>query len=196
MFSQAQDLGPDYTVISQRPGFVHAYERGVLQDLYDASYEYGGRKGLGAWSGLSWACTREAWNDVGGMIPWAIHGGADYHMAWALIGQVEKSLRRDCHPNYLAGWRKWQELAERKIRRNVGCMTGTVQHFFHGKKANRKYSDRHRLLAETQFDPMTDVRFGSHGILQLNDDGTDRFIRLRDGLRRYATERNEDGTDL
>lgn len=188
MFSQAQDLDPDYTVIAQRPSFVWAYQNDLkLNDPYYASGQ-----GLGAWSGLAWACTREAWDEVGGLPDYCLHGGADYHMAFALIGEVSKSVRKDCHQAYKQRLMQWQKRAEKHIRRNVGCMTGTLQHMWHGKKMNRKYGNRHKLLAETRYNPNTDIKYDAQGIIQLVDDGTPRFIKLRDGLRKYALERNED----
>ena len=192
MFSHAQDLGPDYTVIAQRPGFVWAYEKDLpLNDPY-----YYPSRGLGAWSGLAWACRRDAWDALGGLPDYAIHGGCDFHIAHALIGKVERSIRKDIDTSYRERFKAWEGRAERYIRRNVGCMTGTVQHAWHGKKVNRHYGDRHKLLAETKFNPNTDLKYDSNGLIQLVDDGTERFIRLRDGLRRYALERNEDSIDV
>jgi hypothetical protein len=39
---------------------------------------------------------------------------------------------------------------------------------------------------------MTDIKRDTQGLWQLQDDGTERFISLRDGLRKYARLRNED----
>lgn len=193
MFSQAQDLGPDYSVIAERPSFMWAIQENLPLNVgYRYYYGY---KGLGAWSGLAWACRRDAWDHLGGLPDFGIHGGMDYHMAFALIGRVDSSIRHNIHPHYRSLLKQWEALAEKHIRRNVGCMSGAVQHAWHGRKVNRKYSDRHELLAEAQFDPIADIKYDSQGIIRLIDDGSNRFIALRDGLRRYALKRNEDSTD-
>jgi len=85
-------------------------------------------------------------------------------------------------------------LAIRHIRQNVGVVTGSLGHYFHGHKANRKYVKRSNLLAEHKFNPISDLRYDWQGLIRLNDDGTQRFIKLRDGIREWARQRNEDAT--
>jgi hypothetical protein len=190
MFSHAMDIDATYRVRADRDGFVFNYHAGgTLPAGYDSAAAPAAK---GAWSGLAWAATREAWDAVGGLVDYAIHGGGDWHMAFALVGAVERSVRRDLHPNYLAALQRWQTLAERLIRRNVGFMHGTVMHYHHGPKRLRHYSDRHSLLAATAFDPLTDLKRDAQGLWQLVDDGSERFLLLRDGLRWYARQRNED----
>jgi hypothetical protein len=89
----------------------------------------------------------------------------------------------------------WQDRAK-ALRQDLGYVPGTIVHHWHGKKAQRHYWTRKKVLVESQFDPTTDVSRDSQGIWQLHDDGTDRFIKLRDGLRRYFRSRNEDSIDL
>lgn len=193
MFSQAQDIGPDYAIrsgIMSRPGFIYGWLNQDQVKPIDEGYYYG--KGGYGWSGLAWAMRREAWDGVGGIPDFGIHGGMDWHTAFALVGMAALSVHKQIHPNYLRRLLLWQELAERHIRRNIGCMTGTVLHYWHGKKINRQYADRHALLAETKFDPDRDLKYDSQGILHLEDDGSNRFLSLRDGLKKYATQRSED----
>jgi hypothetical protein len=63
---------------------------------------------------------------------------------------------------------------------------------FHGRKADRKYIDRSKLLSTWQFSPILDIRYDWQGLLQLNDDGSQRFVQMRDSIRKWARERNED----
>ena len=74
--------------------------------------------------------------------------------------------------------------------------TGTVLHTWHGKKADRKYYDRWQILVTNDYQPYHDLKKNSYGLFQLNDDGTERFVRLRDQLRGYFRVRNEDSIDL
>ena len=61
-------------------------------------------------------------------------------------------------------------------------------HYFHGNKADRKYQDRWKILVDNQFDPLVDIYKDSNGLWQLDD----TKIKLRDSIRRYFRERNED----
>lgn len=197
MFSHAQDVGPDYRVLSDRPGFIAWHLAGGK--LPSPGYYYEGKRArqfAGVYSGLAWACTREAWDNVGGLLDVAVHGGGDWHMAFALLGEGMASVRRDVHPGYKRRVQQWQHFCDQHVRRNVGCVSGTITHFFHGKKVDRRYADRHELLAVTQFNPDTDLKRDAQGLYQLVDDGSERFIWLRDGLRMYARMRNEDSVDV
>lgn len=203
MFSQAQDLNPDYEIIGTRPSFMSAYMNESLAGLRKRGYDYYGypygKKGLGAWSGLAWACTRDAWDTVGGLMDFCITGAADWYTAWALIsekpGDMLPVIPKGSHPNFTEALLEWEKLAHRGIRQNVGTMTGTIAHMFHGRKSDRKYIDRSKLLSTWQFDPIRDLRYDWQGLIRLNDDGSQRFVRMRDSIRKWSRERNEDATD-
>ena len=70
-------------------------------------------------------------------------------------------------------------------------IVATPDHW-HGKIANRKYQDRPRILKRNHYDPLVDVSYDSQGVLQL----TGQKPRLRDDLRAYFSDRNEDSIDL
>jgi hypothetical protein len=198
MFGHAQDLDPDYEVISGKPGFIKAYDNKSLFELMKVQkdYYYDARPGLGAWSGLAWACTREAWDAVGGLIDFPITGAADWYMAWGLIGLAEKYIPKGSHPRFVEAILDWQALAERHIRRNVGYMKGSILHYFHGRKKDRKYIDRSNLLAELAFDPSKDIKRDWQGLFTLCDDGSERIMKLRDGIMSWTRSRNEDTTEV
>jgi hypothetical protein len=181
-------------MLNTRPSFVKAYQSGELADLVKGRKDYYGygSGGLGAWSGLAWACTRDAWNAVGGLMDFCITGAADWYMAWALIGQVEQYIPKGSHPAFVDMILDWQRLAEKHIRHNVGHMTGSCAHYWHGSKANRKYVQRSNLLADLQFDPRHDLKRDWQGLPVLRDDGSARFMKLRDGIMAWARQRNED----
>lgn len=196
MFSHARDVGPDYEMLpddyphADGLGFVTAWERGV--EMFGSSYAAGSR----VWPGLAWACTRQAWDDVGGLIDVAIWGGADWHMAHALVEKRDGMMRADLHRNYKKIINQWAERCRTHVRRNVGTMAGTIVHHWHGKKAKRGYNAKHSLLAKFGFDPLRHLKRDSQGLWQLHDDRSTAFVRIRDMFRRIATERNEDSIDL
>lgn len=194
MFSHAQDIGPDYEPLVTTPAYVYS----KLNDYNDNNdcYPYGG----GGWKyrhpGFCWAARREALDSVGGLIDWTILGSGDWVMACALFGEVQRALNPGYSDHYKLLCNTWQERAERHIRRNVGYMPGTVLHLWHGRKKDRMYDTRWRLLVDTKFDPIIDLKRDCQGIYQLEDTGTPRSLQLRDGLRRYSKARNEDNMSV
>jgi hypothetical protein len=60
---------------------------------------------------------------------------------------------------------------------------------------DRRYGLRNRILHQTQFDPRCDVKRDTQGVWRLHDDGTPRFVQLRDDIRSYFSGRNEDSID-
>lgn len=164
------------------------------EDLFCASYGKTGDKRV--WPGLAWACTRNAWENVGGLFDMAIWGGGDWHMSHGLIEKTEGMMRKDLHRNYKKMVEQWYYRCHTHIRRNVGVMEGAIFHSWHGKKAKRGYNSKHSLLARFGFDPLRHLKRDYQGLLQLHDDRSVAFPQIRDAMRRVATERSEDSIDI
>jgi len=145
--------------------------------------------------GLAWAATRKAWDDVGGLIDFAVWGGSDWHMAHALIEKTEGMMRNDLHRGYQKMVMQWYHRCRTHIRQNVGCMEGAIFHAWHGRKTDRGYNAKHKLLAEIGFDPARHLKRDYQGLWQLHDDRSSAFVKLRDMMRRIAKERDEDSND-
>ncbi len=148
--------------------------------------------------GFAWAARRESLDKLGGLIDYAILGSADHHMAHALIGNAKASLPGSAGSRYAEHLLRWEERAERHIRRNIGVVPGLINHYWHGRKAQRFYKERWSILLENNFDPDVDLKRDTQSLWQLVDtgDATGRSIRLRDQLRGYFRSRNEDGNEL
>lgn len=193
MFDTAIDLGPDGQALSMTKGFVASYLAGIPRPYRPSQlggYYYGGG---GVWhSGYCWATRRSAIDALGRLIDWAILGAADHHMALALIGRADDTLPPGLHPNYREHLMAWQDRAERFIERDIGFVPGTILHGWHGKKRDRRYGSRWRILVENQYDPTRDVKYDWRGVLQLGGFKP----RLRDAIRGYFRSRHEDSIDL
>jgi hypothetical protein len=139
--------------------------------------------------GFAWACTREAWDTMGGLLDINIVGGGDHQMANGFFGMAEAGLPLDVTTT--EGYRNavltWQEHA-RGLKQNVGFVPGILLHHFHGKKTLRGYTSRWKILADSKFDPRTDLRRDWQGLWQLAGNKPN----LRDDLRAYFRERCED----
>lgn len=207
MFSHARDLGPDYQMLPEDYphanglGFVEAWQQGRMQ----ADSDQTGQLSLTAdtyyppyaarvFPGLAWAATRSAFDAVGGLLDVAIWGGGDWHMSHALIEKTEGMMRNDLHRNYKKVVMQWYYRCSTHIRQNVGVMTGSILHHWHGRKSQRGYNDKHSLLAKVGFDPARHLKRDSQGLYQLHDDRSSAFVKLRDLMRRIARERDEDST--
>jgi len=204
MFSHAQDVGPNYWQLTGNgtfQGFMYSYKHGATlpyKDAFTPSFYTPGPKGdMMKWhSGYAWAARREAIDALGGLIDFAVLGSADHNMAAALIGRVDLTIHKQVHPNLTKQMHLWQSRAERYIRRNVGYVDGLLVHHWHGKKQNRGYVDRWKILTENQFDPEVDIKHDWQGLHQLNDHGDERSMKMRDEIRAYFRFRNEDSIDV
>jgi hypothetical protein len=186
LWQSAVDLGPDNEVIQTHQGFAYAYRSGK---------PYG--KGYSHWHpGYGWAMTREAWDHTGGLIDWAVAGAADNHMAHAWIGRVDDSCNPAVSAAYRAGLKAYQDQASRYIRANLGFVPGTIRHYWHGRKVDRRYWDRWRILTSNHFSPVTDLKRDHQGLLQLADHGDARSQAIRDQLWSYFRARAEDANTV
>jgi hypothetical protein len=199
MFSQARDVNSNYEMLpSNYPhgsgnSFMEAYHSGELEKTNPwnkDSYHYSS-----IWPGLAWAATRKAWDDVGGLLDFAVWGGGDWHMAHAMIEKTQGMMRTDLHHNYQKLVMQWYHRCRTHIRSNVGVMEGVVLHHWHGKKMSRGYNEKHALLAKFGFDPLRHLKRDSQGLYQLHDDRSTSYVQIRDLLRVIAKERNEDSTE-
>jgi hypothetical protein len=187
MFSHAMDLGPNYEPIKTHNGFCYSYHNQDITPPWD--------KGYNSWHpGFAWAITREAFDAVGGLIDWAILGSGDRHMSLGLIGRIETSFFKDMWkhcPDYARMLQEWQARADAFIKKDIGYVEGLLLHYWHGKKKDRGYSDRWKIITDNKFNPLKDIKRDWQGLWQLNDGN----IALRDGIRRYFRSRNEDSLD-
>lgn len=185
MFSHAIDLGPERLgspVVETHAGFVYQYLSGAKRG-----------PGYTFWHpGFAWAARRETLDKLEGLIDWSGLGAGDHIMALALIGCVKDALAGGLHPNYYKRAFRWQHLAETQVKRDIGFVSGTILHHWHGKKRDRKYVERWEILQRHQFDPDVDLMRDSRGVLRL----TDNKPGLRDDIRLYFRQRNEDSLDL
>jgi hypothetical protein len=189
-WSHAVDLGPDGAATSDKMQLSYAYcHVNRIEVKTTNQYTKGGHPGY------SIAFRRDAINQLGGLIETAALGSGDRHMMTALVGKVNESF----HPNVSQGYKntlyRWQKRADIYIKRNLGYVPCVVRHGFHGAKSNRQYGSRWGLLVKWQFNPDTDLKRDSSGVLTLVTEN-DRQIGFRDDTYRYYKTRNEDARTL
>jgi hypothetical protein len=187
MFQTAVDLGSTGETMGVHNGFAWSYLSGKPRPKKQASgYSYP------HWHpGYAWAMRREAWEALGGLYDVSILGSGDHLMAWSLIG--ENMLPDSMSDGYKKSLADWQGRAVRLINHDIGFVPGTIVHFYHGHKSNRKYQSRWQILERSKFDPFLDLKRDWQGLYQLDTDGSARMIGLRDDIRQYLRVRDEDG---
>jgi len=190
MWSEAIDMSPGHEILQRFKSFAWCHMNGVKSDPEDRYY-YGPGK-MGWWHpGFAWAARRTALDAVGGLVDWAILGSGDHLMARALVGRLIKQ-QEGIGPSGRRWLAEWKKRAYEKLHNNVGCMEGTLIHYWHGKKVNRGYATRWKILRECGFDEEKDIRRDAQGIWRLRENN----IKLRDAIRAYFRQRNEDGIDV
>lgn len=210
MWEKMIDLDIAFNIIAERPSFMYHYnefgEPHPLQKIeLGKSEEYyhptGPGKRLFGAPGLAWAWNVDTLQKVsagggGPILDCCILGAGDSYMAHGLLGTISETYQHHAiTPAYAKRLLMWQERAERYVKRDVGVVGGTVYHYYHGDKILRKYGSRGGILARNNYDPDTDLKYDAYGMLQL-ETYEPRQIRLRDQIRRYMKERNEDSCDL
>lgn len=195
MFSHAVDLSPDFQILKNHTGFMYCYKNNIpnMNKRMALPHYYEDTTTGSYWHpGFAWAARREAIDHLGGLVDWSVLGGGDMFMAYGLVGQLtNKTMPHSLGINGVRALTEWQARAEKFIQRNVGYVPGLLLHYWHGKKIDRRYNDRGQILVKCKFDPELDLKKDWQSLYQL----TDRDFTLRDEIRSYFRQRNEDSID-
>ena len=193
MWTNAIDLGPNEESLQIHHSFMHKYVAKGYKFPEWSEQQFGQYISREYHPGFAWAARREAIDELGGIPDLNILGAGDRILALALVGEAKYSL----HPQCSEGYKKWvmdyQDRSMHLVKKDVGYVKGTILHFWHGKKVDRQYWDRWKILVENQYDPFLDIRRDWQGLLMIDD-----YVKpnLRDGIRAYFSARNEDSIDL
>ncbi len=180
-WQQAVDLDRDGGIMSTSNSFGYNFQRGVkMSPRKGGSYGY-------SHPGYAWSCRRDWFESVGGLLDSAILGSGDFLMAWASIGKEELAVNPRLHPNVLKLVKEWGVKSMRVTHGEVGYTSGYLQHFYHGKKSNRRYKDRWEVLVKHGFDPIADLTHDDQGLIHLIGKP-----ELDADIMRYNFDRDED----
>jgi hypothetical protein len=171
-----------------------AYPPGIIEQ---EKLDYGYGDGPKRWGspGLAWAANRDALDKIGGLPQQAILGAGDWYLAHMLTDGLMLPVLSRYTDGYRNSWLRQQALCERWIKRDVGYVKGLVLDDWHGKKINRGYNTRENIFINNQYDPTTDIKIDSQGLIQL-ETWDERQIRMRDQIRAYFSARQEDDISL
>jgi hypothetical protein len=183
MFTHAVDLGPSGEPLKRSEGFAYKH---LTNPAASRRKEFGQ-------PGYAWAARRDGLEAVGGLIDWSILGSNDYYMGRAMIAAVDPNDTRMPGSNYAHLFMLWQERFQQRVgTKNLGYVDATIQHHWHGRRADRQYDTRWKILVEHRFDPATDLRYNEAGLFEL----TETKPLLARAIREYFQVRNEDNPEL
>ncbi len=213
LWSTCLDLDYDMNPFNTVRSFAWCYHQSLEQNNDIVSVIVNGKReynnGIPDWkayaamskpfwhSGYAWAMRRSVYEALGGcydggLFEIGILGSGDHHMALAFIGEVSRSLPANVGARYMEMLQEYQHRCDQAVQRDIGCINGAIMHYFHGSKKNRGYRDRWKILADNAYDPTFDIKRDANGLFML----TDRNLRLRDDIRCYFEQRNEDDPNL
>jgi hypothetical protein len=187
-WSDCMDLGFSGNVLKHYRSFCYQHRRGVPKQCHPTQpYEY-------AHTGYAWACRRDFFEAVGGLLDWSILGSADHHMAWGLINKIHHSVHDKMTAKFKELALEWQRKAWRHCHGHVGFVKGSIEHSFHGPKvrkgAGRQYRERWQILIKHAFDPSHDLGYDSQGLIKVMSKQN-----LINDCREYMLHRLEDSIE-
>lgn len=191
LWSECTDLNVHNEICKTYKSFCWCWHND--RDAIEHSISYGTKpKGFRyPHPGFAWAARREALYDVGSLFDYGIVGSGDFVMARALIGKANGTFPLLASKEYKHSIRVWEERAVHYLKHDIGYIDGLIISHHHGKKSNRRYLSRADILVNSQFNPYVDLKPDTQGLYILAEEHPRQFD-LRDDLRHYFTERNED----
>ena len=144
-------------------------------------------KGTDYWHpGYAWAITRKAYEKINGLYDKGILGSGDSIIAMSLINKCNSIINPNYHIDYNNSMLEYQKKAS-KLR--LGYTPGVIRHYYHGSKANRKYTERWKILMNYKFSPYSHITYDSSGIIIPTNYFSQEF---KDEIYNYFKERKED----
>lgn len=189
----AYDLGPNDEHIGVHQSFASIYHAG-------GPVVPGGRRFWKSDSGpyayphpgFAWAWARRTLDRIGGLFELGGMGSGDHHMALGMVGKFEASLPAGISKGYRDAVASWSHRAVAELNGKLGFTHGTIEHPFHGRKADRGYQSRWDMFLQHDFDPATDLKRNSYGVIEFSGNKPN----LERAFDRYLRSREEDVNTL
>jgi len=152
-----------------------------------ATHRPHGLTGINMWHpGFAWACTRAAYDQIGGLYDASIMGCGDHIMALAFAGHSHESMHEEIHPDYQESVESFQRRARGLV---MGYAPGLIRHHYHGSIKNRQYDYQWHLLVRHQYSPADHIRYRKDGLIVSTAACPSELLT---DIMTYFQERNED----
>lgn len=141
--------------------------------------------------GYGWAISREGYNKIGKIPDIFIVGGGDTRISYGMLG-IDVYLERQDF-NFTDDYKKYVYNLYDKVKLlTFDYIDCNIYHCYHGQRKDRKYHDRHKLLSEYNYNPITNLEYNSDGLLVPTSDFN---VELLTKIKEYFFERKEDDED-
>lgn len=183
-WASCYDLGPNGEHLEHHRSFAFMHWHRRIKGI-GHGYEF-------AHPGYAWAARRDVLDRLGGLIETGVAGAGDHHMALAMLGKAHWSFPGGVSDGYKLPIMQWQERAAHHVGGNLGYLSGSIEHSWHGQKKARKYIERWDILRAHQFDPLHDLKRNTWGVVELAGNKPE----FAHDLDRYMRQRNEDANAM
>lgn len=167
----------DRNIKSNNPNsFVSMFNNCSDPEKEKGFLSYGKVKELGYESrvghpGHTWAANKKFYDKIGGLFDRCIVGGGDSFLLCTIDKEFDLPYLK-LNELYKSFYTKYINLARGT---KVGCIEGTITHYFHGEIENRNYFNRYRLLSD-RIDIENDIEYQENGTLKINNEEKEKAI--------------------
>ena len=175
LWSCCKNMNADQIKYNVYKSFGHEFNAGLIY-LKNSNWH----------PGYAWACTREAYEQMGGLFELGILGGGDTIMALSIINKSSYLQKIEMFIEF----KKTINAFENKVNTlRLGYVEGIIKHHYHGSFKNRQYTERWKILLNHNYDSLIYITKNDKGLLV----PTDIFPKkLLDDILTYFKQRNED----
>jgi hypothetical protein len=177
IFSHCVDMNQHGEAMNIFSSFGNQFVKGIPYTTNQINYWH---------PGYAWACTRKAYEKMGGLYESAILGSADNIMSLSFINRGLRAINENSSDDYKKTVIDFQN---RVKNLRLGYVPGVIRHHFHGSKKNRKYTDRWQILLKHDYAPSKHITKDENGILIPTKSCPSKML---DEIKAYFKERNED----
>lgn len=133
-------------------------------------------------NGFAWACSRKAYDQLGGLYDYAIIGGAD-----SIISHLDTQIKNNKYSDNM--FETITNYNNRSIGLKMGYIPGTIYHYFHGDRMTRMYDIRHNILKNNNYSPLEHLYYREDGLLIPTETCPQKLLEL---INSYFFSRNDD----
>ena len=121
--------------------------------------------------GHTWATNRKFYEKIGGLFDRCIVGGGDSFLLCVIDQEFDLPYLK-LKEHYKSFYAQYINLARGT---KVGCIEGTIAHYFHGDMENRNYFNRYKLLSD-KINIENDIEYQENGTLKINNKEKEKDI--------------------
>jgi hypothetical protein len=177
VFSHCIDMEKDESAMRIFSGFGFQYDKKQKYSKDKTNYWH---------PGYAWAMTRKAYDRIGGLYEYGILGSGDNIMSLSILEQGLKGIHVDSTDEYKESIVSFQ--TKMKTLR-LGYVPGVIRHHYHGRKQDRKYTERWRILTDSFYNPREHLTKDAAGLIVPTASCPKGMITQ---IKEYFYARNED----